>query len=525
MLFFQLEKVIMLRNANVGRLFVCLCLLSLFVDNCMAREERVVLPRYEIAYATYLGGTGNEQLREVIPYEDGSVLVGGQTNSADLPVTDGVVQPKYGGEPPGKGHPGIYGGDCFLTRISADGSRIIFATYLGGSRQERNVYGMALDRKGNILITSMSRSADLPTTKGVFQDKYGGGPSDWMVAKLSPGFRRLMWCTYIGGSGDDSPRGGLAIDGQDNVYIVGGTASPDFPTTSGVFQRERKGKRDAAIVKLRPDGSGIVFSTLLGGNDWDGIMGVSVDALGGIHVAGHTQSADFPLTPVAPQAEYGGKSDCFLAGFSPDAKRLLYSTYLGGRENEFAEHKLSLSPTGKLLLTGVTASDYFPTTQGAFQRSLKGQTDGFLTKLSADRQKFEFSTFLGGSGGEFYLMPTLDKKGNIFVVGHTDSRDFPATENALQKEYRGGRGDGVLSVFSTEGSKLLYATYLGGQGADLIRSLALGPRGEVYLVGSTTSKDFPVTANAVQPELRGKSDAFVVKLVSKSTEALSGSPH
>ena len=123
-----------------------ICFLSCLwlVDNCLAspvgqwpaygaREERVALPRYEISYATYLGGRGEEQLREVIPYKDGSVLVGGQTNSLDLPVTDGVVQPEYGGEPPGKGHPGIYGGDCFLTRLSDDGSKIMFTTYFGGA--------------------------------------------------------------------------------------------------------------------------------------------------------------------------------------------------------------------------------------------------------------------------------------------------------------------------------------------------------------------------------------------------------
>jgi hypothetical protein len=473
--------------------------------------------RYRIAYATYFGGSGAEDAREVIVYPDGSVLVGGQTNSPDLPVTEGVVQSRYGGDDPALGHPGIYSGDCYLLRLDPNGKRVLAATYVGGSKQERSVYGMALDGTGNVVITSATRSPDLPTTKGCFQPKYGGPPADWMVAKLSADLKRLIWCTYVGGGGDDFPRGGLGLDRQGNVYVVGGTASDDFPTTPGVFQRARKGVRDAAIVKLKPDGSRLVFSTLLGGGDWDGLMGVRVDAAGNIYVAGHTQSADFPVTPGVAQTKYGGQSDCFLAKLSSDASRLLYATYLGGARNEFAEHRPYLAADGTVMLTGVSGSSDFPTTAGAFQRRLGGQTDGFLTKLSADGKRFAFSTLLGGTDGEYFLMPTPDDRGNILVVGTTRSRDFPVSPDALQGSFAGaageGDGDGALAILSPDGSKLLYATYLGGSGGDLIRSVALGPGGEIYLVGKTGSKDFPVTPDAAQRELRGEVDTVIVKLV------------
>jgi hypothetical protein len=372
---------------------------------------------------------------------------------------------------------------------------------------------MTVDREGNIVITTTTRSRDIPTTERVFQQQYGGGASDWMVAKLSPDCERILWCTYVGGSGDDSPRGGLTIDRDDNVYVVGGTDSPDFPTTSGAFQRSRKGARDAAIIKLKPDGSDLVFGTLLGGADWDGAMGIRVDDSGNVHVAGHTRSSDFPVTADAPQARLGGKSDCYFAGLSSDAKRLLYATYLGGRENEFAEHRLLVSSEGGIFLTGVTASADFPTTANALQRDLKGRTDGFLTKLSDDRTGYDFSTLFGGSAGEFYLMPVQDRRGNILVVGHTVSPDYPVTAGAVQNEYGGGSGDGAVAVFRQDGAVLIYASYVGGSGNDLIRSLARGPKGEIYLVGSTTSRDFPVTPGAAQSKLRGTSDAFVVKLV------------
>jgi hypothetical protein len=503
----------MLMNKRIAHVLICACVLTLPAGMSTAQEKDIVSTAYRIEYATYLGGGGYEQLREVIPYGDGSLLVAGQTSSSDLPVTDGVVQVEYGGEPPGRGHPGIYGGDCFLARLSGNGRKILSCTYFGGSRQERNVYGMALDRRGNIVVTSMTRSVDLRTTDGAFQRKYGGGTSDWMVAKLSPDFKRILWCTYVGGSGDESPRGGLAIDNEDNVYVVGGTNSADFPTTDGVFQRSRKGTRDAAIVKLKTDGSDLVFGTLLGGSDFDGTMGVRVEESGNFHIAGHTRSSDFPITSGAPQTRHGGKSDCYFAGFSSDARRLLYATYLGGRENEFAEHRLLLPSDGSIFLTGVTASADFPTTMNSVQRDLRGQTDGFLTKLSRNKTDFDLSTLLGGTAGEFFLMPKQDRQGNIFIVGHTGSRDFTVTSGAVQKSNGGGKGDGALAVFSRDGTKLVYASYLGGSGDDLIRSLAFGPKGELYLVGSTSSRDFPTTTGAAQVRLKGKSDAFVVKLV------------
>jgi len=496
------------------RVLVCLALIALSSAALSAERGTVKKARYKIEYATYLGGRAWDQAREIIVYPDGSVLVGAQCTSDNMPTTAGVVQPRYAGDDPALGHGGIYGGDCYLVRLNADGRKILAATYFGGSKQERNVYGMALDSQGNIVITSATRSPDAPTTHGCFQPTYGGGPSDMLVAKLSPDLKKLLWCTYVGGSGDDFPRGGLALDEHDYVYVVGTTSSPNFPTTPGVIQRRLNGPKDSAIVKLAPDGSALVFGTLLGGSgEDDAIMGVRLDAVGSLYVAGHTKSADFPVTAGAPQPKLGGMSDCYLAKLSADARRLLYATYLGGSGNEFAEHRPWLSADGCLLLAGFCGSPDFPTTEKAFQRRLHGKGDGFLTKLSADGQRWVFSTLLGGSEGENLLMPTVDANGNIYVVGSTSSHDFPVTPDALQRTYGGGQEDAAMAVFSPDGAKLLYATYLGGSGEEMIRSIALGRNGEVYLVGNTSSEDFPVSQNAVQTKHGGKGDAFVVKLV------------
>lgn len=470
-------------------------------------------PRFRIVYCTYLGGPSWEQAREVIPYPDGSVLIGAQVNSDGLPVSVGAAQAHYAGDDPNLGPGGLYGGDCYLGRLSPDGSQMIAATYFGGSKQERNVYGLGIDREGNFVLTTTTRSPDIKTTPGCFQAQYMGGVNEIVVAKISADCKQVLWCTYVGGRAGESPRGGLALDADDNVILVGTTSSADYPTTPDALQPKLKGPSDSLVTKLSADGSRLISSTLLGGTgEDDAIMGARVDSAGNVYVAGHTKSGDFPVTERAPQRKLGGLSDCYLAKLTPGLDRILYATYLGGSGNEFAEHRPWLNPDGTFLLAGSCGSVDFPGIPGG--RRLLGKTDGFLTKLSADGTRFEFSLLLGGSGGENLLMPTPDAAGNIWVVGSATSTDLPVTPDAIQKTFGGGAGDGVLAAFSADGRQLLYCSYLGGFGDEMIRSIAFGADGAMYLVGNTTSPDFPVTAGALQTAFGGgSSDAFVLKLV------------
>lgn len=468
--------------------------------------------RFDIAYATFLGGKRYEQAREVIPFADGSVLVGLLAKSKGLPTSVDAYQRTYAGDDPSIGHGGVYGGDCYLVRLGPGGRKVLAATYFGGSRQERNVYGMALDREGNVVITSSTRSHDLPTTKGAFQRRFGGGQIDIFAAKLSSGLDRLLWCTYLGGANDDTPRGGLTLTRDDKVTIVGSSGSTDYPTTPGVLKPSLGLGGDAIVTQLSADGSRLVFSTFLGGAKGEVVVGARTDRGGNIYLGGYTHSTDFPVTEGAAQPRSAGGADLFLAKLAPDGSRLLYSTYLGGSLHEFAEHALYLADDGTVLMPAASASPDFPTTKGAFQQAERGR-DGCLAKLSADGRRVIWATVLGGTGSEFWLMPTPDASGNIFLVGATGSKDFPVTDGAIQSTFGGGRDDGALAVFSPDGKRLLYATYLGGSGKDLIRSVALGQNGEVYLVGSTESADFPATEGALQPQYGGRSDSFVVKLV------------
>ena len=475
-----------------------------------ARGQQI---EYELDYATYFGGAHGEEAREVVCTADGSVVIGGQTVSFDFPVTAGVVQETYAGEDPSCGHPGICGGDMFLVRLSGNARQTEAATFFGGSKQERNTYGLELDDEGNVVFCTGTRSLDLPTTPGAYQTAYGGGTADMMVAKVSADLTQLLWCTYVGASGEDWVRGGLALDIDDNVYLFGRTDSAGFPAPPGSLQLPGAGA-DAVIVKLTSDASTLEFAARIGGTQDETIMGGRIGDDGRIHFADHTWSADLPTTPEAPQGAFGGGAvDVHWGVINAAGSQLLRLTYLGGGGDEFAEHRILLRPDGSTILTGFTSSADFPTTPGAAQPNMLGSSDGFITRLSPDGTQWNFSTFLGGTGeGEFYLMPTSDAQGNLYFVGATGSADFPVTQGALQSTYAGGSSDGVLAVLSGDGTELLYATFVGGSGEDLVRGLTFGPDGEVLLVGKTNSPDFPVTFDAEHPILAGDFDAFIVRL-------------
>lgn len=459
----------------------------------------------EIEYSTFLGGSEREEIREPVLLPGGRILFGARTRSLDVPITGGAYQPSYGsGE-----------GDSYLGILSADGTRLDAATYFGGSGMERPPYGIAIARNGDVVFGSGTTSPNIPTSGNAYRlniHQPVPNPGGGYVCRISPDLRALRWCTYTGGGW---PRGGLILDPQDNVLVMGKATANDYSTTPGALQTQRLGADDGFILKLTADGSSAIFSTRLGGTGTqlgESVLAMRLDAQGNMSIAGITQSTDFPTTAGAAQTVSGGAGsrDGFVARVDASGTYLLYSSFMGGSGQDFVEHGLALLPDGSVLVAGVTQSPDFP---GA--GTLQGQGDGFLAKVNPSGSAFSFTTYIGGPGTEQILSPVVDSKGNIYVAGLTSSRNLPVTAGALQSTYGGGPDDAVLYAFRPNGS-LLYATYLGGSGHDLIRGIAIGPADEVYLVGRTDSDDFPITAGAFQTTRGGMHDGFVMKLVLQS---------
>jgi hypothetical protein len=246
---------------------------------------------------------------------------------------------------------------------------LAYSTYLGGSLGA--VGGtIAVDGAGNAYVGGATISADFPTTAGAFDTSYNGGifEGDAFVTKFNPTGSALVYSTYLGGSNDDG--GGIALDAAGNVYLTGETSSTDFPTTPGAFQTAYGGGfTDAFVAKLDPTGSALVYSTYLGGSGRERGIGIARDAAGNAYVTGDTDSVDFPTTAGAFQTAFGGVRDAFVTKLDPAGAALVYSTYLGGSDDDGAWH-IAVDLAGTAHVTGGTGSSDFPTTAGRSRRPL-----------------------------------------------------------------------------------------------------------------------------------------------------------
>src|SRR5207244_4370657 len=281
-----------------------------------------------LVYSTYLG-TGYDSGRAIAVDSAGNAYVTGETSSNNFPTTPGAFQSTLS--------PGA-GGNAFATKLNPLGSALVYSTCLGGSAPDQ-ARGIALDAAGNAYVTGNTSSSDFPTSPGAYQTTFGGGfgsgLGDAFVAKLDPTGSALIYSTYLGGSGDDVAYG-IALDSSGNAYVVGATASTDFPTTPGAFQTTfGGGDADIFVTKVNPLGSALVYSTYLGGSGQDEGYGIAVDGLPSpnAYLTGETLSTDFPTTSGAIQTTLGGGPsdyDAFVTTLDPTGSALIYSTYLGG---------------------------------------------------------------------------------------------------------------------------------------------------------------------------------------------------
>jgi uncharacterized repeat protein (TIGR01451 family) len=399
-----------------------------------------------------------------------------------------------------------------------------YATYLGGSGDEGG-QSLAVDSDGNVYIVGSVDSDGFPTTPGAFQTAFGGGrrgvlSGDAFVAKLNPDGSALLYSTYLGGSGTDRGNS-IAVDINGNAYVIGSTNSTDFPTFAA-FQAVLGGEDDAFVAKLDAMGSALVYSTYLGGNEFDGGLGIKVDPSGSTYLTGLTRSTNFPASAGAFQTTLGGGTcsdglssfpcaDAFVTKLNALGSALIYSTYLGGNAVDKG-FSIAVDSLGNAYVTGETESTDFPL-QGPFQAAFGGSTfpvggDAFVTKFNATGSALIYSTYLGGSGIEIDSDIAVDSLGNAYVAGGTESMDFPVA-SPFQSNLNGTR-DAFVTKLNAAGSALVYSTYLGGSGRDSATGIAVNGGGNAYVAGFTGSTDFPTT-KPVQPFF-GDEDAFLTKL-------------
>jgi hypothetical protein len=463
-----------------------------------------------LSYSTYLGGSGyyggpisdGDSGAGIAVDGAGNAYLTGDTYSTDFPTAN-AFQPSKGG--------GLGSLNAFVTKVSADGSSLVYSSYLGGSGGDYG-YGIAVDGAGNAYLTGDTFSSDFPTVNA-FQPNLNG-PYNAFVTKVSADGSSLIYSSYLGGSGGDYGDG-IAVDGAGNAYLTGQTYSSDFPTANA-FQPNPNGPSNAFVTKVSVDGSSLVYSSYLGGSGGDAASGIAVDGAGNAYLTGDTYSTDFPTANAFQPTKGGasGVSNAFVTKVSADGSSLVYSSYLGGT-NVDAGHGIALDGAGNAYVTGSTLSTDFPTAN-AFQPTKGGAyyvSNAFVTKVSVDGSSLVYSSYLGGSGlGDYGDGIAVDGAGNAYLTGQTYSSDFP-TANAFQPTKGGAAGvsNAFVTKVSVDGSSLVYSSYLGGSdsavlGGDVGARIAVDGAGSAYVIGTAYSADFP-TANAFQP-LKAGTGAF-----------------
>lgn len=334
-----------------------------------------------LVYSTYLGGSDDDVGNGIAVDSAGNAYVTGYTFSTNFPIAN-AIQATYGGD---VGKESFLFGDAFVTKINSAGSALVYSTYLGGSGSDAG-YGIAVDATGAAYVAGDTGSTNFPTLNPL--QATSAGIVDVFITKLNPAGSALVYSTYLGGAENDhTTRNGIALDSAGSAHVVGVTDSVNFPLANA-FQGGVPGEDDAFVTKLNPAGSALVYSTFLGGFDgFDAATGIAVDAAGNAHITGHTSSDDFPTGGNAFQSTFGGATDAFVTKFTP-AGGLIYSSYLGGSGSDSA-FGVAVDSAGDTYLTGVTNAgsntiDFscFPITTGAFDTSLGGVDDAFVTKIS-----------------------------------------------------------------------------------------------------------------------------------------------
>ncbi|HEX8188149.1 MAG TPA: SBBP repeat-containing protein, partial [Pyrinomonadaceae bacterium] len=401
---------------------------------------------------------------------------------------------------------------------------LVYSSYLGGNNFDSG-NAIAVDSQGNAYVTGQAGSRNFPVTAGAFQRAKGNAATSAFVTKINPAGTAVVYSTYLRGEGENAlgyvTGYGIAVDAQGNAYVTGEASTVGFPTTPGAPDDSPYGW-DAFITKLNPQGSGLVYSTLLGGSFDDFGRDIAVDAQGNAYVTGYTvcqaPTCDFPAVEAFQPRHGGGYQDAFVTKLNAQGTAYVYSTHLGGGSQLNAGDDwgdaVAVDAQGSAYVAGYTYSPDFPVTAGAYDRTRNG-LDAFVTKLAPDGRSLVYSTFLGGDGREQALDIALDPDGNAYVAGLTESYNFPATAGAFQTA---GGFDAFVTKLNPAGSALVYSTYLGGAGGeDRAWGIALDAGRNAYVAGDTRSGDFPVVAAAQPSYGGGLVEGFVSKLNASGT--------
>lgn len=464
------------------------------------KQSLIIDPQIKLDYSTFIGGSGYDRSHSITANSGGNAFIAGYTSSTDFPITPGVYQTSSAGS-----------NDIYVSKLNNKGSALIYSTYIGGSSIDYG-YDIELDSIGNVFVTGYTYSTNFPVTPGAFQSSRTGS-YDIFVFKLNHNGSALKYSTYVGGSSYEYGYA-LALGSGGNAYVTGNTRSTDFPGVSNGYDSSLDGSIDAFVFRLNQTGQKLIYATYLGGSGSEYGYGIAVDQKGNSYITGYTGSSDFPTTAGVLDNSLTGPTDAFILKLNQTGKKLLYSTFVGGKKYE-ESFGIVIDSNGYAYITGRTNSSDFPISPKAYDSTLnniiQNTYDAFVIKLNQTGAKLNFSTFIGGSYSDYGRDIAIDQIRNVFITGYTSSTDFPMTAGTFDSDFGGDSYDGYFAKFDPLGSKLLFSTYIGGRADDYPYGIALDSMTNAYVGGYTSSSNFPTTPGAFDRTYNG-TDSFVVKI-------------
>lgn len=472
------------------------------------REHALVIDP-TLTYSGFIGGIGDDEGFDVDIDSSGNAYVVGYTSSTEttFPVLVGPDLTHNAGT-----------NDAFIVKVNADGTALIYAGYIGGNAHDFG-RGVAVDAAGNAYIAGYGTSGPttFPVLVGPGLSHSGGGYDAW-VAKINPEGTALLYAGYIGGSGSDLAFA-IDIDADGNAYVAGNTDSPSatFPEVVGP-DLGSNGGQDGFVAKVSADGATLVYAGFIGGSGLDRANAIAVDGQGFAYVTGPTASSEatFPEL-VGPDLTYNGLDDAYVAKISADGSALIYAGYIGGSGNDRG-NGIAVDNLGNAYVTGSAASTEatFPVLEGP-DLTHNGGDDAFITKVSANGSTLLYSGYIGGSSGDSGNAVAVNAAGAAYVAGSTFSTQasFPVLEGPDLTH--NGATDIFVAKVNVAGTALNYAGYLGGNGGDPGRGVAVDNDGNAFVTGTAASSggSFPAV---VGPDLtsNGYIDAFVSRVTEPS---------
>ncbi len=386
-----------------------------------------------------------------------------------------------------------------------------YSTYFG-TVSGQIALSIDLDSQGNMLISGLT-GPSFPTFKAF--DSVGSGGQDAFISKISASGHELIFSTYLGGD-EWELFSNAKTDTFDNIYVAGITLSPNFPALIGYDTTFDGIKETGFLCKFTPGCDSMIYSTFVGGSDFDFLVGLDVDNDGFAYVTGLTTSTDL-VFEYSYIREYMNRGDGFLVKVSPDGQSPVFGTYLGGYDNSDFPFGIAVDDSGNAFVTGYTTSNDFPSTDPSDTIMWNAGYDAFVQQISTNDSSLVYSVRFGSTGDDEGLDIKLDKSGDAYVTGRAFGRGFPLM-NAYDSTPNGG-GDLFVSKFQKSTGNLLFSTYMGSRSWDDSYCIGVDNEHRVWIAGDTWEDNFP-TVDAFDNTFNGRIDAFVACLSASGSELL-----